>query len=375
MRRSLFLAFLFATSCTSKDQSGICKSDADCDAGFVCQTETGTCRCNTDDACGPGKYCNTFGACQDRPPCLGNDDCAEGEICNSFDRSGGACIPATSCGSSVHCELDHYCAKVAGTDPPQYTCKPGCRSHGDCELGKVCIGGTCTDAGSSSDCSLCPTTPDPDPNYCDYGELCSNTGECTTHPKKSALCQSCDDMTPCTDDTVCMVDNEQAGAYYCSALCNVDSDCPSGFDSCGGIAIVVKRCSSDADCGAAKCLGSAEAASAYCGCASQADCDIYSASAIGFELCQKFGGQGSCWPDSAPCNTSSDCACDTSSGTCIGTGLPCTGPSDCSLTCVQYQVGDVTVGSCETTKKVCGKTSGLTCAEFKSGDAPCRSVY
>ena len=95
--------------CSAAEPTGDCIEDADCGPGLFC-TEQNTCACTTDDLCelalGEGYFCNNFGSCQVRPPCLGNQDCEEGEICNAAN--GGQCISADSCGSTVHCDFNEF---------------------------------------------------------------------------------------------------------------------------------------------------------------------------------------------------------------------------------------------------------------------------
>ena len=225
--KGLALLFVVAlmTGCANSGGvgGGECESQSDCPTGLECNTEKGVCECSTDDQCitafGDDYQCNTFKLCQPRPPCLGNKDCAEDEICNANDPSGGRCIPATSCGSTVHCDFNFYC------DRSTETCQPGCQNSGDCQLGSVCIGGQCTDGN----CSTCPVSPDPDPSYCDYGETCSLNGTCTPHPGQSVLCQSCGNLPgDCGTNAICLIDDEVAGnaANYCAPTCRTDLDCP-----------------------------------------------------------------------------------------------------------------------------------------------------
>jgi hypothetical protein len=320
-------------ACPASKKTEGCSEDASCEAGFVCQKDLGVCRCQTDDACGAGFYCNSGGVCQVRPPCIGNSDCSEGFLCNSSDPSGGRCIPLGTCGSSVHCEFNYYC------EPTQKVCVEGCRGTGDCQLGYVCSNGRCTSGVDAEACSACPVRPAPDASYCDYGEVCSASGACVAHAQKGSLCQECTATQNCAAGLTCLVDDETTGSY-CAPACKTQSDCPSGYDSCGGVTLVSAFCSKNADCGGTKrCLGGSEVNRGFCECQTDTDC--------GFSpLCL--------------------------SGKCLASGLACASNADCATSCVQMPVGDgTTVGVCETKARVCGKAPGVTCRELTRDPAYC----
>jgi len=325
------------SACTGEDPNYDCYEDTDCSTGQFC--ESNTCLCKTNDACGEGRYCNTWGVCQPRPPCLGNHDCPDGEICNSADASGGKCIPASQCGSSVHCELNQYC------DPQTQTCQPGCRNTGDCQLGHICLNGSCVDGSTGNNCTQCPTTPDPDPSYCDYGEVCTPSGQCLSHALSSSLCQSCssaDLFSQCPNNMLCLLDDAQQGAEYCTPFCNTDLDCPNGYNSCNGIQIAANgQCTNDADCaGDRRCLGSAEGVVSTCSCLTNADCPQTGAMCLG--------------------------------GQCANLGNPCNSNDDCIVQCAMVDYGTSgQVGICETRARACGKGEGMTCTELKTGEADC----
>jgi hypothetical protein len=355
----LVVASFSHASCTSQNLDS-CKADADCDVGFFCNS--GVCLCRTNDACGVGQYCNPFGSCQARPPCLGNQDCNADEICNSADlRTGGSCIPATSCGAGVHCPFNNYCSKPS-TDAAG-TCQPGCHSTGDCQLGDVCAGGACTSGGTASDCTLCPATPLPDASYCDYGELCSAQGTCQAVSHASAMCATCshgglfDPAVPCSsDNAICILDNEVSGAEYCAPSCLLDSDCPNGYaeGGCGKLTLVDpnNKCTATHTCSnGAVCMVSAESADAYCGCVSDSDC------VVGFSATCEAGSMF------MPCDYTKCCS---------NSGLPCSTVADCDVTCEQVPYGEGTAGVCLTKIGACGKDQGSTCETIKTTPADCR---
>ena len=137
-------AAIALAACASEGSTVGCENDDECPNGQSC--EDGVCKCDTSDQCAVGEYCNSFRACQERPACVGNQDCDDGFICNSADRTGGKCIPELQCGTSVHCELNNFCRIEQGNETG--ICTPGCRNTGDCQLGHVCIAGTCSPGSS-----------------------------------------------------------------------------------------------------------------------------------------------------------------------------------------------------------------------------------
>jgi hypothetical protein len=279
---ALSAATLATTGCTAPPGEG-CASDSDCKAGLFCQS--GNCLCRTDDACGKGSYCNPYGSCQIRPACLGNQDCDSGFICNSADISGGACIPANDCGSNLHCTFDYYC------NPNTNKCDLGCKTASDCQLGKVCAGGQCIANGTAADCTICPASPDPDPRYCDPGELCTDQGQCVASQYQSQLCIDCTASNTCGGNLICLIDQETNDTNYCAPSCKLDVDCPAGYSGCGGLYLVFAQCNTAADCtNGGECIGRSESNRGSCACVGSQDCDPYPG------ICQlsPFGGDGAC---------------------------------------------------------------------------------
>lgn len=395
---------LIVAGCTAEQTTEGCVDDSSCDPGFFC--DGGSCKCRTDDACGAGKRCNDFGNCQERPPCLGNDDCDDGMICNSSAASGGDCIPASQCGSSVHCEFNDYCKIATGGTTGE--CTPGCRNSGDCQLGYICSAGICQVGG----CDECPATPSPDASYCDFGERCTSSGQCVATTSKANYCTTCNGTTPCASkDLACIIDNESCACLegkcyptntacntdadcggacnvsYCAPTCKVDSDCPNGYgSSCGGLIQVCGVCDAGNPCtNGGDCLYGAESSAGFCSCTSQADC------ALPTGICEAFFG--TClWG----CSTDADCAllgttcneswgvCDIScssdaqcicvNNTCANSGLPCSTAADCQSTFVTVETPTgYSYGVCETNVKVCGKDSGVLCEDL-DGDAACATL-
>ncbi len=386
--RALVIGLGLTLAACGGGAAGPCETDADCGGRLACIE--GECRCRTDDACSSGEYCNPFGTCQPRPPCLGNQDCEAGFICNSSDPSGGKCIPDGQCGASSHCAFNFYCDTAAA--PP--VCVPGCRASGDCQLGYICSGGACVRAASGTDCFLCPTDPR-DASYCDYGEVCTAGGQCQSHSQSTSLCLDCT-ASNCPAGLTCLIDDAVVGGNYCSPSCTADTDCPSGYNlGCSGLSLVSPLSCSDptafgpCDCtdGSAcpnggRCLQAAEGQNAFCECLTQADCDFFagiceptfgvcliSCTGAGDTSCARYGTTctnflGLAWL-CGPVSCESDSQCLCLQNRCVGTDLACTSASQCQVSCDE--------GSCVTNARACGKDTGVMCTDLRDpATSPCR---
>ncbi|MEM6730887.1 MAG: hypothetical protein AAF658_04990, partial [Myxococcota bacterium] len=309
-------------ACSSSESGGDCSDDSDCTAGFFCE-ET-QCRCRTDDVCGDGQVCNTFGICQLAPQCIGNSDCAEGEICSAGERRGGICIAATSCQFNVNCPFGQFC------DPQSRTCTAGCRTVGDCALGDICEGGQCVAGQVGGQCTKCPVERGvADGSYCDTGDRCNPAFQtCEPHPDKAGVCQLCNTSSQnrieCPPGLICLVDDTQsgAGAGYCATDCREVSECPGGFNECEGLRLVLDSCSTNSDCtNGGRCVVAAETSQGFCECVGEVDCNgLYdnNAPTNTGSLCE--GGRCVGNTDRV-CTSGLDCACF--EGECLFTGLPC----------------------------------------------------
>ncbi len=326
---SCFIAF-FVFGCTTPSSGGGCSKDTDCAAGFDCDLTRNTCACLTDDVCKDGEFCNSLGQCQRQPPCRGNDDCPSGFICNA-EGQGDVCIPAGHCGADVHCRIGQRCDVRAGT------CVTGCSRKEDCPLGHACVAGSCTPGA----CQICPIDPEPNASYCSYGDRCTSDGRCLQHPIKSSLCQACGPLQRCPTGSTCLIDNE--GGNYCAPQCQIESDCPSGYQQCSGLSLVTTECSNDSGCsGGRKCLKGGEERG-FCECLSTSECGI------GISICTQ--------------------------GACMGTGFSCTTNADCGAECIQEPGPDGRVyGMCRTRAHACGKQDGFTCNTLRSSPAACTAT-
>lgn len=170
------LAFgaLCVTSCHELFEQ-YCTSDADCPAGYACETGWfgSTCRrrCTTHEDCGSGYYCT---GCFEGRSCSGvclkgcreSSECSETEWCND-----GTC--AAGCYSDAVCASGRPGSVCVGAEPgsgPSGECRNGCVSDEDCEssLAKQCTCGACIEPCEGG--SDCPA-----------GHSCSAVPDCTLH--------------------------------------------------------------------------------------------------------------------------------------------------------------------------------------------------
>ena len=255
--RFLLLAALCLAACT-RGASGLCGSDTQCKAGFVCDPLTGACRCSADSSCGASEMCNAAGFCQPRLRCDGTADCAAGAICDTVS---GVCIPAGSCSSlDVQCRAGEVCKDFA--------CVPGCRHNGDCvaptDVCRACPAGT--PAAQCPTGSLCVRGKCDTQLTCHYGDLCTPDGSgdnVCTPDARGPYCQPCvrsgGAQTFCADQTghgranFCLIDTSVplGQKFYCGVDCmpaapgGPDQPCPFGY-ACRDIRIVrAQNCKPD----------------------------------------------------------------------------------------------------------------------------------
>ena len=104
------------------------------------------------------------------------------------------------------------------------SCRPGCRTDGDCHPKDACVNGTCT--------FFCR-----DNQFCPANQFCNTaTGQCSGRAGRID-CQSCGAAMGCGLDSVarCLsFVTEGMTGTFCGMICTVDADCPAGFD-CGGV--------------------------------------------------------------------------------------------------------------------------------------------
>jgi len=324
-----------------------CAVDADCGTCQVCVDGqclgTGVVQCFDDADCLAGFRCQTYAD----QPC--KNHCVD-LTCDLLD-----CLP-----SDVSCD-PYFSPCPAGqvcVEPYQGCCgqcqAAGCASDADCGACAACIGGSCMGLGDIS----CLVDTD-----CAYGETCvvDPANPCANHCAPAQPCAVDTDCAPCQ---ACV---EGVCATPAPTGCLVDADCPAGQVCAQGLPGDCQNhcepkavaCATDADCGAcAVCVANQCQGTGVLACADHADCaaDQYCHQVLG-EPCKNAceplpagacrgaadcpaghecvmlpdgSGLGDCVATS--CATDADCgACGACvNGQCEGTGLVvCTSDADC----------------------------------------------
>ena len=295
----------YGTACDTKG----CKADADCDAGYTCDTTKGFCKektCST--SC---TYANGTGVC-DKGTCKlsncltswANCDsnstngcetnllstvnncgfcgtvCTAGKVCSSgycIDTAKGnglACTQNSDCISS-HClqtQSGKLCAAVASCS----SCKviniigtecvnalDSTDPKSDCTSGNTCISGTCS-ATPKALGSACSINNDCTSLHCvqsQSGKICSSVSSCSTCQVVNSAGTSCinatdstDPKSDCTSGHACTSGACAATTKALGAECSINGDCTSGHCVQGQSA---KRCSSASSCPACQVINAA----------------------------------------------------------------------------------------------------------------------
>lgn len=132
-------------------------------------------------------------------------ECSESIACDL----GSVCVAGTcqaqGCATSDQCGIQQYCG-----DDRQ--CHDGCAADTDCKYGEFCdqTAATCVTA----ECSDAHVD-------CSFGEFCSPAGEC--YQSAGYYCKSCN------DDKECGGGGNLCIGGYCGVTCVADRDCPSGY--------------------------------------------------------------------------------------------------------------------------------------------------
>jgi hypothetical protein len=290
---------------------GVCNSDAECNDGNVCTTDTcvgntqftpGVCShiavgnignsCNDGNQCTVGDICIVGGICQGAPgnqgmACGDQSDtaCSDPNTCSSI----GTCLPNNTPGISCEDNDGNVCTGICGlagectsapdpttagnacgdqsdtacSDPNTCssigTCLPNNTPGISCENGDgdICTGicgilGECTDLPDVG--AIC----DNDPDICTTG-ICGALAECNPVPNVGA---SCDDNNSCSISDLCIVNPNDSQSGICEGIpnpnalgtvCN-DGDSCTGPDTCNLIGVCIPgpplqipSCSPDSD--------------------------------------------------------------------------------------------------------------------------------
>lgn len=124
--------------------------------------------------------------------------CSFGQVCVE-----GQCV-TKSCATSAQCPMEHTC--------DDGTCTAGCGDESDCYPGDTCgENGTC-EAKACRETHL----------DCGFKEFCNEfSGEC--YDAGGYYCKTCN------DDNDCGGNGNYCYGGFCGVTCEVDTDCPSGF--------------------------------------------------------------------------------------------------------------------------------------------------
>jgi len=377
------LAVVLLAACSGGKVRNVvgCQQDADCGdvSQFRCDTSTGICLCNTDDACPKGQFCNPAGSCQVKVTCYTNADCDPDQIC---DYHANVCIPQGRCTTDDQCALGTLCDRGTGT------CQPGCHSYGDCEAGNACLctgpdGGPAEcqcdslDPAVRAQCAIgaCSTDACPNTEACGYGLTCEAPDAgglpqcendydhanrpycdaCTAQPGTNAYCGT-------SGPNFCLLDTSNGGfgSSYCGVDCSLGQSCPNGFHCADVVVVRSIGCSVDTDCPI-----DATACSTDADCPNAGLCQRSPGSPTGFcsGRCYKHEGDSSGF---CTCTVDSECnqdVCQTATRTCSITRRPCNPdlPDACStIRCVPFHgVGGCFIG------QNCAPDEGLSCTQVR----------
>lgn len=361
----------------------LCSSDQQCidehggNPNWRCEKNLGDCVCTADAACvGEDEHCELYpggdGRCHPNETCEWNGDCEGSSFCDVVE---GHCR-LTGCTTDLQCDFGEIC------DPLTRTCIPGCRSHGDCERGDVCM---CEDeAGNPVPCPVCDEADRSacalgqcvsgtcaDDSFCRYGDFCVEPADPTQLPAcqsgftdTTPYCRNCQaspgEANRCGSlgPNFCLIDSsDPAGqASFCGVDCSAGQACPSGF-SCRDVLILTEAtCRSDTQCSAAPNAPT---------CNEDADCPAGARCSGGrcAGRCAMGEGAQSGW---CSCVQDSDCpqqSCG-SDGYCTITRERCTAGSDDQCRGQIFCVNNGNVGYCQIGRN-CAPDEGITCSDVR----------
>ena len=252
-----------------------CTSDADCDDGFSCTTDTcvlstGECiytpldlRCDDGLFCtGDGGVCdpNDPDAADDGSGCVrpGNPCGGDTPVCNESTDTCVACETNADCDDDVACTDDECLPSGACDNDPNNascdndlycdgveTCSPGCPDaddNGCLSPGTPCSNPTPVCDEDTETCKACADAADCDDDVPCTDDACNGvTGECFNTPNDA----NCDDAEFCDGVDFCDPGNPDADSAGCVGPGN---PCGGGAPICDEGANECLACASNADC-------------------------------------------------------------------------------------------------------------------------------
>jgi hypothetical protein len=225
-----------------------CVSDAECDDGNPCTSDTcedyvcARAAVANGTTCDDGLYCNGVETCQNGDCTAGTAPCVDDAHCDEANDQCLSCVSDAECDDGLFCNGEETCVDgscVPGTPPcvDDAHCDEAngqclsCVSDAECDDGVFCNGTeTCVDG------SCTPGTPP-----------CVDNAHCDENANTCLQCISdteCDDGNPCTIDTcqgnACV--HTPAPDADNDSVCDAIDQCPS---TPAGVAVDANGCSAD----------------------------------------------------------------------------------------------------------------------------------
>jgi hypothetical protein len=328
------------TTASKCDGKGACPVVSSSCHAYVCDTNKCFTACTGDAQCAAGFYCDTpTSTCSPKiglgASCTGASMCPSGTFCTD-----GVCCGVKTCGAGFSCALGSAggtvspgtCSKVIGTV---------CSSNAECGSSH-CVDGVCCDTACTGQCEACNGASGVGTCSTVTGAPVAPRAACTGNGAGSACGPSCDGTTR-TSCVYAPAGTLACGAATCSAgvmttasKCDGKGNCPSVTSSCGEYVCDTSKCFT-------ACTADAQCAAGYY-------CDTPSST------CSPKTGLGAACTSGSMCPPSTFCT----DGVCCGIANCGTGFS-CALGSAG---GPVAPGTC-------AKVPGTLC----SGDAECGSGH
>ncbi|MBI5546596.1 MAG: hypothetical protein HY901_22160 [Deltaproteobacteria bacterium] len=293
-----------------------CSVDAECRSGLACNESRKVCACTSNASCPGDLKCQPItGLCvADVPGCKADADCHDpGKFC---DTQSGACKSlrsfCQSCRIDAECGAGNRCLGVA-EGKPQGFCATGCTDDSACPNPRShCDGGQCVPNTTCED--ITPCTPDT-LETCDKDEDCTQGrgqicdvagGLCLARASGCGFGQACDPVT-----------------QTCVPACGGDSECQRGQRCLNSVCQLIASCESESECAANKVCRKEpgeELGECVGACTRSASCPLN-------QVCTHDANQRLVCQSG--CGSNSDCQpnerCDPDTGTCQG------GPGTCQV--------------------------------------------
>lgn len=287
-------------TCDEENQANPCKE-------FICQANDANeadCVVNSfleGDSCDDGDQCTTSSICSANGECISESNVCDGFTntpCVTYSCSNGECIGNVQVGKSCNddnlCTINDQCVEISPgvgeCQGSERTCssdnnpctddvcipEEGCvnvpNTDNECEDGNLCTENVCSSEGrcevvsvvtceeslqcESFTCNIntgvCESNPFEEGTTCSDGSLCTNNDVCDGNGNCIGQNISCDDGSPCTDDTcepsVGCINNVVTGrtcnsfseACFSSGICtengecigNVERECDTATNQC-----------------------------------------------------------------------------------------------------------------------------------------------